>query len=89
MLLQFRDYTNSSLTLFCSDITGVEVAEGGYGAEDEDTSVGEEDTSFQVSVGFDIIISNKLLAADIHLQDRSNNGSDTIQVSARSLTSTI
>jgi len=34
----------------------LEAAEGGYDAESEDhTSAGEEDTSLQVSIGFDII----------------------------------
>ena len=34
----------------------VEFFEHAYDAEGADTSVGEEDISFQVSIGFDIII---------------------------------
>jgi hypothetical protein len=83
------DYIKVSLIIFCSNDTSTEVVEGGYDAEDENTSIEEEDTLFQVSIGFDIIISSKLLTADIHLQDRSNDGLETIQVSARSLTFTI
>jgi hypothetical protein len=66
-----------SLTIFCSKDASVEVAEGGYDAEDEDRS-------FQVSVSSDITNSSMLLTADIHLQDRNNDGSVSIQVSARS-----
>ena len=40
----------------CSNDASVEVVEVGYDAEDADTLVGEEDTPFQVSVGFDSII---------------------------------
>ena len=83
------DYIKVSLIIFCSNDASVEVAEGSYDAEDENTSIGEEDTLFQVSIGFNIIISSKLLTADVHLQDRSNDGSETIQVSARFLTFTI
>jgi len=51
-----RSYIKVSLTIFCSNDTSMEVAEGGYDAEGEDhTSTGEEDTSLQVSIGFDII----------------------------------
>jgi len=83
------DYMKVSLTIFCSNDASVEVAEGGYDAEDENTAIGEEDTLFQVSIGFYIIILSKLLTADVHLQDRSNDGSETIQVSSCSLVSTI
>lgn len=49
--------------------------EGGYDAEDGNTSIGEEDTLFQVSIGFDNISLSKLLIADVHLhwKDRSND----------------
>jgi hypothetical protein len=50
------DYIKVSLTILCSNDASVEVLEGGYDAEDADTLVREEDTSFQVSVGFDSII---------------------------------
>jgi hypothetical protein len=83
------DYIKVSLTIFCSNDASVEVAEGGYDTENENTSIEEEDTLFQVSIDFDIIILSKLLTADIQLQDRSNGGSETIQVSPRSLTFTI
>ena len=55
----------------------------------KNTLVGEEDAPFQVGIGFDIIVLSNLLTADVHLQDRSNDGSETIQVSAQYLTSTI
>jgi len=76
------DYIKVSLIIFCSNDASVEVAEGGYDAEDEKTSSGKEDTLFLKGIGFDIIILSKLLTADVHLQDGSNDGSETIQVSA-------
>jgi hypothetical protein len=47
-----------SLTISCSNDASVEFFEHGYDAKGEDTSVGEQDISCQVSVGFDIIISS-------------------------------
>ena len=45
-----RDYLKASLTIFCSNDANVEVVEGDYDVEDENTSVDGEDTSFQVSI---------------------------------------
>jgi hypothetical protein len=47
-----------SLTVSCSNDASVKFFEHGYDAQGEGTSVGEEDMSCQVSVGFDIIISS-------------------------------
>ena len=80
------DYIKVSLLIFCINDAS---AKGGYDAEDENTSIGEEDTLFQVTIGFDIIILSKLLTADVYLQHRSNDESGTIQVSACSLVSTL
>lgn len=44
-----------SLTISCSNDASTEVVEGDYDAEDEDNSVGEEDSSFQVNIAFDIV----------------------------------
>ena len=66
----YQGYTRVSLTISCSNDGSVGFFERVCDTEDEDTSVGEEDISFQVSFGFDIIISSKLLIADVHLQEQ-------------------